>query len=150
MIAAELVTINKIVTQFCDEYDCQEKKNVYIKTVEDYIDQVKVELFKGYLWKPLYNWGVFGLIKVKKSKKSIDFNRSNKEGKMIYYENIHSDGYSFILKWGKGAKFLKNSITNITCYKLKIAQQYGIDISKEVFDRVKDPHRTKFDIPKEL
>lgn len=147
----KLVSIVDLTEGYCklNNINDPEKIKVWKNVFKDYFSIIKEELLKGNIWKPLYNWGAFGIVK-RRGGGGINFNETKKAGKLIYYTNEHTNGFHFKLKWGKEHPHIKVGFRNIRMYTLKTSKTFKSQISKEVKRRAYDPNVKDFNVPKQL
>lgn len=87
------------------------------------------ELFAGNTIKLPYNLGELYIDKFQlKGKKKIDFGASRKYGKIIYYSNLHSDGFTYKVIWSKN----KSRFQNRKLYHFKLTRANSRELSKRI------------------
>jgi len=73
----------------------------YAIVVKAMCENVMNELFAGKDFVLPLNMGTFRIVKYKTNRRYIDWNNTKKYGKYIYFNNLHSDGFSYKFKWVK-------------------------------------------------
>jgi len=98
-----------------------DKESPYYISYEEYRDicrrfykaVMKEIMDRGYTFKMPFNLGTIHIDKKKiridnKRKLAIDWELTNKHGKVIYHLNEHSRGFRYIFHWGRWTHTLKN------------------------------------------
>jgi hypothetical protein len=131
------------IKEIAEDYS-KANKNIDSKAVENillkYYEMIGDRIIEGEVYKPVNNWGVFGIIKKKTNKKSIDWNETRKTGKYVYFLNKHSDGNHFTFVWLTRKNRIENmGIANAMCYKMKPVESFKDKISARIKEGNENP-----------
>ena len=100
-----------------------------------------------------FSMGRFGIEKaLNREKRSVDFQRTKEEGRTIYHNNLHTNGYHFGLAWRRKAA-QQHIIKNMSVYKFTSILDAGRrligrrGLAKWVKDCSKNPYVKDYDAP---
>lgn len=148
------ISESKLARRYCEENGIVDKEvmQLYVDAILEYFNRVKYEIIDGKIYKPNYNWGAIGMIRLRRSaKKKIDHGTSKKIGKIVYYTNEHTDGFSYSLRWGKKSDHIKVGFRHIGLYRMKAIRNYrSCCVAPEIFRRNSDPMIPNFTLPNTL
>lgn len=144
------VKLQDIVEEYCIQEQIKnrfEKKKI-LNLVKRYYELIGERVIEGEIYKPEFNYGMFGIIKKKTNRKQLDYKQTKEHGKLIYHENRHTDGNHFVFVWVKN-KHRHNNIQfrNSRFYKMKAIEYFKDRISEKIFRTINDPYQANYDVP---
>ena len=111
---------------FNTKYDLTEQK--YKEVLQAITDNILTTLESGDFVEMPYNLGSFKILKFKNRSRYIDWKNTKLLGKYVYFNNLHSDGYSYKFKLDKtrckfgGQKY----------YGFKVARYFARGLAKGI------------------
>lgn len=98
----------------------------YQNIINEYNELVMEELKKGNSFKLFNRLGEIRIARIKRKRKLVDFYLTKKEGRVIYHENMATNGYDLILKWHrKDAMFRNKRIWSIKLIRDRMRRSKG-------------------------
>lgn len=98
----------------------------YQNIIGQYNDLVIEELKQGDSFKLFNRLGELRIIRIKRKRKLVNFYLTKKEGRVIYHENMATNGYDLKLKWNrKDAMFRNKRIWSIKLVRDRMRRSKG-------------------------
>ena len=119
------VTLDDLYNNYCKEITKEDPnfitKKEFKKASKLIFNGIVSEVLAGKRYNLPFGLGVLYLDSFKLKGNKVDFGATRKVGKVVYHQNLHSDGRTYKLKWDK----FSNRFKNKKLYKFKLTRTHS-------------------------